>query len=212
MAPTLAVVTATAPTSTTGTIENVPVTVTVTPKVSGGPTPTGTVTLTVVYGNNVPLTYPALPTKYQLTVPLQNGVATFNSAIATAQGMPIAGLPIANYTFTARYNGDTAYTYANSSASAPVSVANSVPTVLTEPTINASPLNTAPTSTAQLEPYTLPCTSGPPGNCTTSYNWGQVTQQLTPRVTLLLRPMVASAASAPGGVTAQSSIGFTTIL
>jgi hypothetical protein len=83
------------------------------------------------------------------------------------------GLPIANYTFTARYNGDTAYTYANSSASAPVSVAIAVPTVLIEPTINASPLNTPPTSTAQLEPYTLPCTSGPPGNCTTSYNWGQ---------------------------------------
>ena len=174
VAPTLAIVTATAPTSTTGTIENVPVSVTVTPKASGSPTPTGTVTLTVVYGNNVPLTYPALPTKYQLTVPLdKNGVATFNSAIATAQGMPMAGLPIANYTFTARYNGDTAYTYANSSASAPVSVTNAVATVLIEPTINASPLNTPPTSTAQLEPYTLPCTSGPPGNCTTSYNWGQ---------------------------------------
>src|ERR1035438_6478349 len=119
------------------------------------------------------LTQPALPTKYQLTAPLQNGVATFNSAIATAQGMPMAGLPIANYTFTARYNGDTAYTYANSSASAPVSVAISVPTVVIEPTINASPLNTPPTSPAQLEPYTLPCTSGPPGNCTTSYSWGQ---------------------------------------
>jgi sugar lactone lactonase YvrE len=173
VAPTLAIVTATAPTSTTGTIENVPVAVTVTPKVSGSPTPTGTVTLTVVYGNNVPLTQPALPTKYQLTVPLKNGVATFNSAIAKAQGMPMYGLPIANYTFTARYNGDTAYTYANSSASAPVSVATAVPTVVIEPTINASPLNTAPTSPAQLEPYTLPCTSGPPGNCTTSYNWGQ---------------------------------------
>jgi hypothetical protein len=173
-APTLAVVTATAPTSTTGTIENVPVAVTVTPSKSGSPTPTGSVTLTVVYGNNVPLTQPALPTKYQLTVPLdKNGVATFNSAIATAQGMPMAGLPIANYTFTARYNGDTAYTYANSSASAPVSVATPVPTVIIEPTINASPLNTPPTSTAQLEPYTLPCTSGPPGNCTTNYNWGQ---------------------------------------
>ena len=173
VAPTLASVTVTSPTSTTGTIENVPVSVTVTPTVSGSPTPTGTVTLTVVYGKNVPLTYPALPTKYQLTVPLQNGVATFNSAIATAQGMPFGGLPIANYTFTARYNGDTAYTYANSSASAAVSVANAVPTVINEPTINASPLNTPPTSPAQLEPYTLPCTSGPPGNCTTSYNWGQ---------------------------------------
>ncbi len=173
VAPTLAIVTATAPTSTTGTIENVPVAVTVTPKVSGGPTPTGSVTLTVVYGNNVPLTQPPLPTKYQLTVPLQNGVATFNSAIATAQGMPMAGLPIANYTFTARYNGDTAYTYANSSASAPVAVTTPVPTMVIEPIINASPLNTPPTSPAQLEPYTLPCTSGPPGNCTTSYNWGQ---------------------------------------
>ena len=174
VAPTLASVTATAPTSTTGTIENVPVAVTVTPTVAGSPTPTGTVTLTVVYGNNVPLTQPALPTKYQLTVPLdKNGVATFNSAIATAQGMPMAGLPIANYTFTARYNGDTAYTYANSSASAPVSITNAVGTVLMEPMINASPLNTAPTSPTQLEPYTLPCTSGPPGNCTTSYNWGQ---------------------------------------
>lgn len=173
VAPTLASVTVTAPTSTTGTVENVPVSVTVTPKASGSPTPTGSVTLTVVYGNNVPITYPALPTKYQLTVELQNGVATFNSAIATAQGMLFGGLPIANYTFTARYNGDTAYTYANSSASAPVSVATAVGTVLTEPTINASPLNTPPTSPTQLEPYTLPCTSGPPGNCTTSYNWGQ---------------------------------------
>ena len=172
-APTLASVTVTAPTSTTGTIENVPVSVTVTPEVPGSPTPTGTVTLTVVYGSNVPITYPALPTKYQLTVPLVNGVATFNSAIATAQGMPMGGLPIASYTFTARYNGDTAYTYANSSASAPVSVADAVPTVLIEPTINASPLNTPPTSPTQLEPYTLPCSSGPPGNCTTSYNWGQ---------------------------------------
>ena len=158
VAPTLASVTATAPTSTTGTIENVPVSVTVTPTVSGSPTPTGSVTLTVVYGNNVPVTDPLLPTKYQLTVPLQNGVATFNSAIAKAQGMPMYGLPIANYTFTARYNGDTAYTFANSSASAPVSVATAVPTVIIEPTINASPLNTAPTSPQQLEPYTLPCT------------------------------------------------------
>jgi hypothetical protein len=173
VAPTLASVTVTAPTSTTGNVENVPVSVTVTPTVSGSPTPTGTVTLTVVYGKNVPITYPALPTKYQLTVPLQNGVATFNSAIATAQGMPFGGLPIANYTFTARYNGDTAYAYANSSASAAVSVADAVPTVINEPVIDASPLNTAPTSPAQLEPYTLPCTSGPPGNCTTSYSWGQ---------------------------------------
>ncbi len=74
-APTLASVTVTAPTSNTGTIEGVPVSVTVKPRVSGSPTPTGTVTLTVVYGSNVPLTYPSLPTKYQLTLPLQNGVA-----------------------------------------------------------------------------------------------------------------------------------------
>jgi hypothetical protein len=183
VAPTLASVTVTGPTSTTGTVENVPVAVTVTPKVSGSPAPTGSVTLTVVYGSNVPITYPSLPTKYQLTVPLQNGVATFNSAIATAQGMSYGGLPIANYTFTARYNGDTAYTYANSSASAPVSVANSVPTVLTEPNIPlctsasetncATALDTPPGGPTQLEPYVLPCTSGPPGNCTTSYTWGQ---------------------------------------
>ena len=182
-APTLASVTVTAPTSTTGTVENVPVSVTVTPTVSDSPTPTGTVTLTVVYGKNVPITYPALPTKYQLTVPLQNGVATFNSAIATAQGMPFGGLPIANYTFTARYNGDTAYTYANSSASTPVSVATAVPTVLNEPNIPlctsasdtncATAVNTPPGGPTQLEPYTLPCTSGPPGDCTTSYSWGQ---------------------------------------
>jgi hypothetical protein len=173
VAPTLAKVTITAPTDTTGTIENVPVSVTVTPSVSGSPTPTGTVTLTVVYGSNVPLTYPALPTKYQLTVPLQNGVATFNSTIATAQGMLFGGLPIANYTFTARYNGDQTYLYANSSNNAAVSITNAVGTVLMEPTISASALNTAPTAPQQLEPYTLPCTSGPPGNCTTDYNWGQ---------------------------------------
>jgi sugar lactone lactonase YvrE len=173
VAPTLASVTLSAPTSTTGTVENVPVSVTVAPKVSGSPTPTGTVTLTVVYGSNVPITYPALPTKYQLTAPLQNGVATFNSAVATAQGMPFGGLPIANYTFTARYNGDAAYTYATSSASSPVSVTNAVSTVIMEPTISASALNTPPDAPQQLEPYTLPCTSGPPGNCTTSYNWGQ---------------------------------------
>jgi len=173
VAPTLASVTLTAPTNTTGTVENVPVSVTVTPKISGSPTPTGTVTLTVVYGSNMPITSPALPKKYQLTASLQNGVATFNSATATAQGMPFGGLPIANYTFTARYNGDTAYTYATSSASSAVSITNAVQTVLVEPPINASPLNTPPTSAKQLEPYTLPCTSGPPGNCTTSYNWGQ---------------------------------------
>jgi hypothetical protein len=179
VAPTLASVTVTAPTSTTGTIEDVPVSVTVTPKVSGSPTPTGSVTLTVVYGSNVPITYPALPTKYQLTLPLVNGVAAFNptSALpkttASTEGMPLYGLPIGSYTFTARYNGDTTYTYANSSSSASVSVATAVPTQLIEPTINASPLNTPPTSPTQLEPYTLPCTSGPPGNCTTSYNWGQ---------------------------------------
>ena len=173
VAPTLASVTVSAPTSTAGTIEDVPVSVTVAPSVAGGPTPTGSVTLTVVYGNNVPITYPALPTKYQLTAPLQDGVATFNSTIATGQGMPIGGLPIANYTFTARYNGDIAYTYASSSASSPVSITTPVATMLVEPTINASPLNTPPTAPQQLEPYTLPCTSGPPDNCTTSYNWGQ---------------------------------------
>jgi sugar lactone lactonase YvrE len=173
VAPALASVTVSAPTSTTGTVENVPVSVTVAPSKSGGATPTGTVTLTVVYGSNVPITYPALPTKYQLTVPLVNGVATFNSAIAKAQGMPIYGLPIASYTFTARYNGDTAYTYATSSASAAVSVATAVPTVITEPTINSTALNTAPALPTQLELYQLPCTSGPPGNCTTSYSLGQ---------------------------------------
>lgn len=184
VAPTLASVTVSSPTSTTGTVENVPVTVTVKPTASGSPTPSGTVTLTVVYGKNVPLTNPALPTKYQLTVPLdQNGVATFNSAVATAQGMLFGGLPIASYTFTARYNGDSAYTYANSSATAPVSITNAVGTVLNEPAIPAcksasdtncaTAINTAPASPSQLEPYTLPCTSGPPGKCTTSYNWGQ---------------------------------------
>jgi hypothetical protein len=185
VAPTLASVTVTAPTSTTGTIENVPVSVTVTPTASGSPTPTGTVTLTVVYGNNVPIFYtPApMPAKYQLTVPLQNGVATFNSAIAKAQGIPIGGLPIANYTFTARYNGDTTYIYANSSNTAAVAVATAVPTVITEPTIPlctsaaqtscATAVNTPPGSATQLEPYSLPCTSGPPTSCTTSYNFGQ---------------------------------------
>jgi len=183
-APTLASVTVTAPTSTTATIENVPVSVTVTPSVSGGPTPTGSVTLTVVYGSNVPITYPALPTKYQLTVQLDNnGVATFKPAIAIAQGMPFGGLPIANYTFTARYNGDAAYTYATSSATAPVSITNAVSTVINEPNIPlctsasetgcATALNTPPGNPQQLEPYTLPCTSGPPGNCTTSYSLGQ---------------------------------------
>jgi len=182
-APTLASVTVTAPTNTTGTVENVPVSVTVTPTVSGSPTPTGTVTLTVVYGKNVPITYPALPTKYQLTVPLQNGVATLNSTVATAQGMLFGGLPIANYTFTARYNGDLTYLYANSSNTAAVAITNSVGTVLTEPNIPlctsasdtncATALNTPPGGPTQLEPYTLPCTSGPPGNCTTNYSWGQ---------------------------------------
>lgn len=182
-APTLASVTVTAPASTTGTIENVPVSVTVAPSQSGSPTPTGTVTLTVQYGSNVPLTDPALPTKYQLTEPLVNGVATFDSTVAKAEGMPFYGLPIANYTFTARYNGDTGYTYANSSNNAAVAVTTPVATVLNEPNIPlctasvttacATALNTPPAGPAQLEPYTLPCTSGPPGHCTTSYNWGQ---------------------------------------
>jgi sugar lactone lactonase YvrE len=189
VAPTLASVTVSAPTSTTGTIEGVPVTVTVTPTVSGSPTPTGSVTLTVVYGKNVPITYPPLPTKYQLTLPLVNGVAAFNPAsalpatTATAQGMLFGGLPIANYTFTARYNGDLTYLYANSSNTAAVAVTNSVSTVLNEPNIPlctsasetncATAVNTPPGGPTQLEPYTLPCTSGPPGNCTTSYSWGQ---------------------------------------
>jgi hypothetical protein len=54
----------------------------------------------VQYGKNVPLTNPGLPTKYQITAPLANGTATFDPT----------QLPIANYTFTARYNGDSGYT------------------------------------------------------------------------------------------------------
>ena len=182
-APTLASVTITAPTSTTGTIEGVPVSVTVAPKVSGSATPTGTVTLTVVYGSNVPITYPTLPTKYQLTVPLQNGVAAFTAATAKAEGMQFYGLPIGSYTFTARYNGDSTYLYANSSNSAAVAVTTPVPTVINEPAIPtctsttqtacATAVNTPPALPTQLEPYTLPCTSGPPTSCTTSYSWGQ---------------------------------------
>lgn len=186
-APTLAAVTVSAPTSTTGTIENVPVNVTVTPTAAGSPTPSGTVTLTVQYGSNVPLTYPTLPTKYQLTVPLNSsGVATFNGAIAQAQLPPtitIYGLPIGNYTFTARYNGDTGYTYANSTNTAQVAVTTPVPTVTIEPAIPlctsatdtncATAVNTPPALPSQLEPYQLPCTSGPPTNCTNSFSWGQ---------------------------------------
>ncbi len=164
VAPTLAGTTTAMTASTKGTIEGVPVSVTVTPNAAGSPTPTGTVTLTVQYGKNVPLTNPPLPTKYQLTATLDgNGMATFD---------PIA-LPIASYTFTARYNGDPTYIYASSSNAGAVAVATPVPTVLTQPTINASALNTPPSSPTQLEPYTLPCTSGSPSNCTTDYSLGQ---------------------------------------
>jgi hypothetical protein len=163
VAPTLAGTTTAMTASSKGTIEGVPVSVTVTPNAAGSPTPTGTVTLTVQYGANVPITNPAMPTKYQLTAQLSNGTATFDPT----------QLPIANYTFNARYNGDTAYTYANSINSGAVAVATPVPTVLTQPVINASALNTPPSSPAQLEPYTLPCTSGTPSSCTTEYSLGQ---------------------------------------
>ncbi len=163
VAPTLAGTTTAMTVSAKGTIEGVPVSVTVTPATAGAPTPTGTVTLTVQYGANVPLTNPAMPTKYQLTTQLSNGTATFDPT----------QLPIANYTFNARYNGDAAYTYANSINSGAVAVATPVPTVLSQPAISASALNTPPSSPAQLEPYTLPCTSGTPSSCTTDYSLGQ---------------------------------------
>lgn len=163
VAPILAGTTTTMTASSKGTIEGVPVSVTVAPNASGSPTPTGTVTLTVQYGMNVPLTNPSLPAKYQLTAALNNGTATFD---------PIA-LPIANYTFTARYNSDQTYAYASSSNTGAVAVNTPVPTVLTQPAILASALNTAPAGATQLEPYTLPCTSGTPSSCTTDYSLGQ---------------------------------------
>ncbi|MGP8250483.1 MAG: hypothetical protein ACLQHF_00515 [Terracidiphilus sp.] len=155
VAPTLAGTTITMTASSTGTIEGVPVTATVAPNASGSSTPTGTVTLTVAYGNNVPLTNPSLPTKYQLTATLNSsGVATFDPT----------QLPIANYTFTARYNGDPTYLYGNSSNTAAVAVATPVPVTLTQPAASASSL-------PQL--YSLPCTSGSGSGCTTSYNYDQ---------------------------------------
>jgi hypothetical protein len=57
--------------------------------------------------------------------------------------------------------------------STPVSVATPVPTVLNQPAISASALNTPPVSPSQLEPYTLPCTSGTGSSCTTDYSFGQ---------------------------------------
>ncbi len=154
VAPALAGSTTTLTASSKGTIEGVPVSVTVAPNAAGSATPTGTVTLTVVYGNNVPLTDPSLPTKYQLTATLSGGVATFD---------PIA-LPIASYTFTARYNGDPTYIYGNSSNDAAVAVANPVPVTLTQPLATSSGLP---------EVYTLPCTSGSGASCTTTYNYDQ---------------------------------------
>jgi hypothetical protein len=152
VAPTLAGTTTTMSASTSGTIEGVPVTVTVAPA-SGSAIPTGTVTLTVQYGSNVPLTDPALPTKYQLTGTLNNGVATFDPA----------GLPIANYTFTAEYNGDATYIYEHSSNTEAVAVATAVPVTLTQ----------APASSITEELYTLPCTAGSGSSCTTSFYYDQ---------------------------------------
>ena len=179
-APTLAGTTTTmaANSNGQGSIEGVPVTVTVVPNASGSPTPTGTVTVTVQYGNvqngnDVPVTSPALPTKYQLTVPLVNGTASF---LQPSNVSSVIDLPIAHYTFTARYNGDTTYLYSNSSNAAPVAVTVPAPagTTLTQAPITASAApNTPPANPTQLELYSLPCTSGTPSNCTTDYNLGQ---------------------------------------
>jgi len=164
VAPTLASTTTAMVVSTKGTIEGVPVMVTVTPSASGNPTLTGTVTLTVVPGSNVPLTNPAAPSPYEITATLNSSdVATFDPAL----------LPIGSYTFTATYNGDPTYIYEHSSNTQAVAVATPVPTVLTQPAINASALNTAPANATQLEPYTLPCTSGSGSTCTTDYSLGQ---------------------------------------
>jgi len=147
--------------SPNGTIENIPTSVTVAPS-SGTGTPTGSVTLIITPGNNVPQTNPP-PATYTFTQNLNaSGVAQFAS---------IVGFPIGSYSFAATYSGDS--NYQQSSASANVSVTKSVPTVLTEPPISASAVNTPPASPAQLEPYTLPCTSGTPSNCTTDYSLGQ---------------------------------------
>jgi hypothetical protein len=156
--------------SAAGTIEGVPVSVTVAPTGSGNPTPTGTVTLTVQYGVDVPVTIPALPVKYQLTAPLVNGTATF---VQPSNFSSVIDLPIAHYQFVARYNGDTTYIYSSSTNTAPVAVATAVPTTLAQATITPSALNTPPADPTQLEPYTLPCTSGTPSNCSTYYSFGQ---------------------------------------
>jgi hypothetical protein len=163
VAPTLASTTTSLTVSTKGTIEGVPASVTVAPASGTGTTPTGTVTLTVVPGSNVPQTNPA-PTAFTFTSSLNaSSVASFD----------VTQFPIGSYTFAATYNGDPTYIYGHSSMSAPVSIATPVSVVLTQPAISASALNTPPASPAQLEPYTLPCTSGTPSSCTTDYSLGQ---------------------------------------
>ena len=153
VAPTLANTTTTNLASAIGNIDSVPVAVSVAPSSGTGTTPTGTVTLTVTPGSNVPPTNPALPNPYTLSTTLTDG---------GAQLAP-TGLPIGNYTFTARYNGDPTYVYEHSTTPVPVAVTKPAAVMLMQP---------APSAIA-LESYTLPCTSGTPSSCTTTYNYGQ---------------------------------------
>lgn len=159
VAPTLAGSATAMTVATNGTIEGVPVTVTVAPSPANSQQLIGTVTLTVIPGSDVPVTVPALPNPYTITLPLVN---VPNSTGGTVQFNP-QGLPIGTYTFIARYNGDPTYIYEHSSNPQPVSISTPVAVVMTQPD----------PSTIAAELYTLPCTSGSGSTCTTSYNYGQ---------------------------------------
>jgi hypothetical protein len=160
-APTLAPTTTTMTVATNGTIEGVPVTVTVAPSSASTQQLTGSVTLTIIPGNNVPITDPALPNPYTITQPL-TAVPNSTSGAVTFTPAPV-GLPIGSYTFTATYNGDPTYNYEHSSNPQSVSVSTPVSVAITQPATSAIP----------FELYTLPCTSGSGTGCTTDYNYGQ---------------------------------------
>ena len=161
VAPTLAATTTTMTVGANGSIEGIPISVVVAPTAANTQPLTGTVTLTVIPGSNVPVTNPALPDPYTITLPLTNAAASFNPTM----------LPIGSYSFTAEYNGDATYIYEHSSNTEAASITAAVAVTITQPTTLTLPQTGLPS--IPLEAYTLPCTAGSGSSCTTSYSYGQ---------------------------------------
>ena len=217
VAPTLASVTVTSPTSTTGTIENVPVSVTVTPTVSGSPD---------ARGNRHPdgglrqecASSPTRPCQPSTSSRCRSKMAWRRSIRRLRQhkGCPSAGCP------------------SQTTHSRPATM--ETPRIPTRIRALQLPFRSPP----RYRPWSTSPRSLPPRSTrlprsrlslVLPRNWSLIRSparralratappattgaslQATRRVTLLLRPMVASAASALGGVTAPSRYGLTTIL